>query len=364
MLPVADFRPQVQAETSGTLLVSGIIYPDGTVSRPEVVRLADAAGSAFTPPVAFTPPPGDDYCLDVRGENQTMLAQHCFDVGFVDMETGELEASPYFFTLPGAAAAGDVSEVSISKNQVSLVIVKPSNTPPEVTVVFPNGGETLQGQQTIIWEAADTDGDSLTYDLLYSPDQGQTWTPLAVQLGQTSHNFYADQLPPTREALIRVIARDGFHTAIDESDGPFTLAAPPDNSLGLQGPVMVRPGQTFDVTVRANNLTGPGLFGIQFELNFDPRLLQISQVRIHPDLDLVVEDSVDNPAGRLSVIASRRGQVDNLTGNLTVATITFTAQQAEGEATLTLSDVGAGARGGVRLEISEVGGLLVRVTTP
>ena len=35
----------MQAQESGTLLVSGIVYPDGTVSRPEVVRLADTGGA-------------------------------------------------------------------------------------------------------------------------------------------------------------------------------------------------------------------------------------------------------------------------------------------------------------------------------
>jgi hypothetical protein len=358
MLPLTDFRPLVQSETSGTLLVSGIVYPDGTVAQPEVIQLAGTAGASFTPPVEFVPPPGDDYCLNVRDEDNSVLAEHCFDVGFVDMETGEMEPSPYFFTLP---AAKDVAEVSISKNKVSLVIVKPSNTPPQVTVVFPNGGETLRGRQTIIWQAADADGNPLTYDVLYSSDNGQTWSPLAVRVKESSHVFYADQLPPTYNGLVRVIAHDGFHTAIDESNAPFTIAAPPENSISLRGPTVVKTGQAFEVTVQANNITEPGLFGAQFKLNFDPALLQAASIRIHPDLDLVVEDSIDNQSGQLSVIASRSGQVNNLTGDFPLATVTFTAPQAAGQAELWLSDAGAGARGGVRLEISEVGDLSVRV---
>ena len=75
----------------------------------------------------------------------------------------------------------------------------------------------------------------------------------------------------------------------------------------------------------------------------------------------MVEDVVDNQAGEISVIASRSGQVDDLTGDITLATVTFTARQAAGQAELSLRDVDAGARGGVRLEISEVGGLIVRI---
>jgi hypothetical protein len=359
-LPLADFRPQVEAAGDGALLVSGIVYPNGTVSQPEVIRLEGDTSSAFTPPVEFTPPPGEDYCLNVYGQDDAILTQHCFDVGFLDMETGETEPSSYFFTLPDTDAQ-DVAKVSISKNELALVIVTPSNTAPEVNVIFPDGRETLSGQQTIIWEATDADGDPLTYDLLYSPDNGQTWSPLAVRVKQSTYTFYAEQLSPTHDALIRVIANDGFHTTIDESDSPFTIGAPLENSLSLRGPANVNPGQTFDVAVVANRVTEPGLFGIQYKLNFDPRLLQVDSLRLHPDLDLVVDETIDNQAGQVSIIASRRGRVDNLTGDITLATFTFTARQIEDQAEIYLSEVGAGARGGVRLDISEVQGLSVRV---
>ena len=86
--------------------------------------------------------------------------------------------------------------MAVTKNQSVVVIVTPSNNPPEVNVTFPNGGEVLGGQQTITWEAHDDDGDSLRYDLLYSPDGGQTWLPLALQLTETSYSFYTSQILP------------------------------------------------------------------------------------------------------------------------------------------------------------------------
>ncbi|MBN1220310.1 MAG: hypothetical protein JXM69_15380 [Anaerolineae bacterium] len=360
VLPVPDFRPQVEATTNGTLLVSGIVYPDGTVSEPEIIRLEGNAFGSFTPPLEFIPPPGDDYCLDVQADDHSLLSQHCFDVGFLDMETGQTEASSFFLTLPDTDQR-DVGQVSITKNQLSLVIVTPSNTSPKVNVLFPNGGETLRGQQTLIWEASDVDGDPLVYDILYSHNNGQTWAPLAVRVKQTTYTFYTDQLPATREALIRVIAHDGFHTGVDQSDAPFTIEAAAENSIGLRGPTTVQPGQTFDVAVVANHLVEPGLFGIQFDLNFDSTMLQVDRLHLHPDLNLVVDDTLDNQTGRVAVIASRRGQVDNLIGDFTLATITFTAGQNEGPIQLYLSEVDAGARGGVRLDISEVQGLWVGV---
>lgn len=359
-LSFPESQAQVDSGENGTLLVSGVVYPDGTVSKPEVIKLdGDAFGSAdgFSTGIKLTPPPGDDYCLDVQGEDDALLAQHCFDVGFTDLETGQAtnEPSPFFFTLTDVNP-GDVSQVSVTKNKVSIIIVTPSNNAPEVGVTFPNGGEILNGQQTITWDAFDADGDSLLFDVLYSPNGGASWLPLAVRLAGRQYTFYTSQVIPSQNALIRVIANDGFNTTLDESDGPFTIEAPPENSISLVGPPQVKPGQTFQVDVVANRVTEPGLFGVQFDLSFDSGLLAVESVAGNPSLDLVVDDAIRNDTGRVTFVASRKGRVDNLTGRITLATLTLTAQ-SEGQSYLDLHNVGAGARGGVRLPISQVTGL-------
>jgi hypothetical protein len=360
-----NFQPQTEPAESGTLLVSGVVYPNGTVSNPEVIKLeGDAFGQAagFSPPLKFTPPPGEDYCLNVEGAGDTLLAQHCFDVGFADLETGRpADASPFFFTLPQVKVA-EVEKISITKNQVAVIIVTPSNNPPEVTVTYPNGGEVLSGYQTISWDASDADGDPLSYDVLYSPDGGQRWLPLAVRLTEPTYTFFTGQVLSGNNTLIRVIANDGFNTTIDESDDPFTIEALPENSISLVGPSIVKSGQTFEVDVVANQVTEPGLFGVQFELVFDPVVVQAENIRPHAALDLVVDDTIDNKSGRVSFIASRKGRTSNLTGQITLATLTLTAQQAA-QLQLELSVVDAGARGGIRMPISEVYGLSLEIVS-
>lgn len=356
-LPPAGFQPQVEATGSDTLLVSGVVYPDGTVSRPEIIRLE---GSAFTGSGAtFAPPPGNDYCLDVTANNGSSLARRCFEPGFIDLETGRPEASPYFFTLPHLDS-GDISQVTLSKNRVALVVVTPSNTPPDLTVTYPNGGEILSGQQTITWEAHDADGDALQFDVLYSADRGQSWLPLAVRLTEPYVTFNTGQLKPGSQALIRVIASDGFHTTTDQSNAPFTIEPAAANSLSLRGPATVQAGQTFEVALVAHQLAEPGLFGIQFRLNFDPALLQVSNLTLHPSLDLAPIRMVDNQAGQVFVAASRSGRMPNLTGNLTLATFTFTAT-APGQAYLHLTDVLAGARNGNPVPLPEIQGVYLYI---
>ncbi|MEW5957992.1 MAG: cohesin domain-containing protein, partial [Chloroflexota bacterium] len=360
-LPVGDFQPQAETGEGGTLLVSGVVYPDGTVSQPEIVRLAgDAFSSGFSPPV-FTPPPGDDYCLEVQATDNTPLARRCFDAGFTDLETGQSgESSPYFFTLSDLNRQ-DIGRVSLSKNEVALVIVTPSNSPPDVALTFPNGGEVLAGQQTVTWEAYDADGDSLAYDLLYSADGGLSWLPLAVRLDQPEFTFFTGQVEASQTALIRIIASDGFLTNSDQSDAPFTLQAPAENSISLRGPTAAQAGQRFEVAVVANRVTEPGLFGVQFQLNFDPTRLQVQSLYLHPDLSLVLDETIDNGRGQISIVASRQGRVANLSGDLTLATVNFVAAGGLGETDVDVNHVLAGARGGAPLFLSTAQGLTLHI---
>jgi hypothetical protein len=101
---------------------------------------------------------------------------------------------------------------------------------PVVTVIFPNGGESLSGATTTIsWRSSDSDGDTLTYFVLFSPDNGATWITLATDHLTTSLEVPLDALGKTNVGLIRVQASDGFNTGEDVSDATFiTPNIPPE----------------------------------------------------------------------------------------------------------------------------------------
>jgi hypothetical protein len=229
-LPLTSVKPQLQASSSGALLISGVVYADGSLSQPHIIQLD---GGAFAGPPGFMAPAGDDYCLEAYGHNQALLARRCFDIGFVDLETGQStgEASPFFFTLTEVDPA-QIVRLTITNNssassfdiQPASVTVVPSPNPPLVTVNFPNGGELLSGQATIIWQGTDPDGDPLRYDVLYSPDGGQSWLPVAVHLSESHYTLSTQQLSASQNGLIQVVASDGFHTSLDQSNAPFTIA--------------------------------------------------------------------------------------------------------------------------------------------
>jgi len=98
---------------------------------------------------------------------------------------------------------------------------------PSVTVIAPNGGESLGAESTITWTATDADGDDLTYMVLYSADNGLTWQTLAANWQSTSLTMDTGTVPGSSQGRIRVIANDGVNTASDTSDAQFTVPEKP-----------------------------------------------------------------------------------------------------------------------------------------
>ncbi len=95
------------------------------------------------------------------------------------------------------------------------------------------------------WNASDPDGNPLAYSLLYSTDNGSSWTALASALTATSYPLDFSELPGGAAARIRVQASDGFLTAQDDSDNSFTVGKKGPNVSIVSPP----PGDTFDVAL-------------------------------------------------------------------------------------------------------------------
>lgn len=97
--------------------------------------------------------------------------------------------------------------------------------PPSVTVLYPNGGESLNSGSTIdiLWTATDPNG-VVYVNVHVSFDNGATWQPVAL-------NYYnGGTLPwtipnrPTTQALVRVQALDfANNVGSDVSDSQFTV---------------------------------------------------------------------------------------------------------------------------------------------
>lgn len=116
-----------------------------------------------------------------------------------------------------------------------------SANPPSVNVISPSKSEEWKGLQTISWEANDADGDLLLYDVDYSPDDGATWLPLGSYIMDNSLSVDFDKVPGGKNALLRVVASDGWNTAEGISD--VSISVPKHSpEIELIGPL---DGSTF-----------------------------------------------------------------------------------------------------------------------
>lgn len=96
---------------------------------------------------------------------------------------------------------------------------------PTVTVIYPNGGESLLSASTqeILWTASDPHGVAYV-DIYVSFDNAATWQPIALNYYNGGNISWVVPNRPTTQALIRVDAID-FANSIgsDVSDSDFTV---------------------------------------------------------------------------------------------------------------------------------------------
>jgi uncharacterized repeat protein (TIGR01451 family) len=127
---------------------------------------------------------------------------------------------------------------------------------PAVTLIYPNGGESLSGAVTVRWTASDADGDPLRQIVQYSCDDGATWRGLALDVAGDSFAVDTADLPGGQQCRFRVMTSDGLNTARDQSDGVFTVArkppsavivAPPDGAAPAVGAAITLSGAGSDL---------------------------------------------------------------------------------------------------------------------
>jgi hypothetical protein len=95
--------------------------------------------------------------------------------------------------------------------------------PPEVELLFPNGGEYLQGSVTVLYQATDPDGEELAAHAECSPG-GMEWLPIAIGMPNTGEiPWQTDSFPNSDAYLLRVGASDSHWTVWDTCDAPFVV---------------------------------------------------------------------------------------------------------------------------------------------
>jgi hypothetical protein len=183
-----------------TLLDGGTPTPSGAGAY--TLRIARSGGG--TEDLVFTPEP-----LEAEGEAPTALP----------------------FTLQVASPA-TVTGLALLQGAVPLANRSASANAPLVQVLSPNGGELLDDPTALIsWTGSDADLDPVGYTVQFSPDDGASWTTLAIGIPSLSLEVEREALAGTTQGRFRVQASDGLRTAFDLSDSTFSVLDNPPHLL-------------------------------------------------------------------------------------------------------------------------------------
>lgn len=205
--------------TSGTvaryLVISGTIQADGSSGTLDPGYVVTSSIPTVTPSAE------GNYCIRL-GSSGAILSDYCFLLEFTNHKTETpLTQQTFSVKIPFSEGANE-AHLLVAGTATYLDSVSASAHAPEVLVSGVTAGQTLSGSQPITWTGSDPDGESLSYVVTYSPDQGQHWYPLAVDVTESEFVLDTAALTPGTEEYLRVIASDGFQTSLSEV-GPFTI---------------------------------------------------------------------------------------------------------------------------------------------
>lgn len=232
-----------------SLIVSGIVYTnDSAQLDPVWIKVGE--------PGWENPPLGSEYCLQSLDSGSILLNEVCFNLDFLTPETFEPSDVDIFNVhIP---YSDSISRLKLVEGSTVLVDLPVSANSPEVQLISPAGGETLGAADllNISWTGSDLDGDTLYYNVFYSPDDGLTWSPLAIDLQESSVEINTSRLPGSLAGKIKVEVTDGINTSYDINDAPFsvsgkapkaTIKSPLDDQLFVSGGPIPLYGSGFDL---------------------------------------------------------------------------------------------------------------------
>jgi hypothetical protein len=154
--------------------------------------------------------------------------------------------------------------------------------------------------------------------------------------------------------LVTMLSVVGWLQAPELSQAaPPAVEEPAGLSVEVIGPSSVAISDTFTVDIVASNIPEPGIFGYQFVLNWDDTVFSGVSVTTNPDFPVLAVNNLG--PGLYEIAASREGDVADLLGPITLATVELQANAVTDpdSSLLALSGVKLGRKGGIDVAVAQ-----------
>jgi len=209
----------LRATDPGALLVRGSVTQAGVASFDPFIRL-DAAILDLEPGAV-----GAYQLRLVDGKGQ-MLGQTAFDLSFRQSDPFGGPVDTAYFSDRVEWREG-TRRIELLKDGTVLESREVSQHAPQVALTAPAWGTGFRiGRNVPLhWTASDADGDSLSFAVTYSADDGKTWLPSAIDLSGAAYELPTEGLTPGTAFRVKVTATDGVNTAVAVSEA-FALEQP------------------------------------------------------------------------------------------------------------------------------------------
>ena len=202
------------------------VYPSAKASDGLLSKWAERAA----PTIAEAPPSRDvSYSICLRSSSGVLLDERAIEV----REVPDPDSPDYIgaFSASFPEPSGTVARVELTADGAVIDSRDVGQSTPTISLTSPTGG-FWSNQISVRWTASDADADDwLWFTVQYSWDSGVTWRAVATDLpkepdtDQMEWPMVLAELPAslsTGSSRVRVVATDGFHTAVDTSPG-FTV---------------------------------------------------------------------------------------------------------------------------------------------
>ncbi|MGC9780047.1 MAG: hypothetical protein HZR80_12450 [Candidatus Heimdallarchaeota archaeon] len=162
------------------------------------------------------------YYWDNVGQGWVLIVTNLINETSFLWNTSEI-ADGVHYRIQIIVSDGNISAIDYSED---TFIIDNIPEPSTIDILYPNGGEMLNGSVLLTWNATDPDLDILYYTIYYW--NGIAWIELVNNITTMSYLWNTVTVPKGSFYIIRVNVTDGDFNFSDVSDGVFDINQPPE----------------------------------------------------------------------------------------------------------------------------------------
>jgi hypothetical protein len=194
LLPIAS-APGAQLQSlQEAWLVSGQISPDGTSAS---MHYAWPMSTDSVEPASQ----GPGYRLELRDKSDVVQYSSIFTPTQLIAQDGITQSSQFAFFVPRIAEPGSIQ---LWRDDSHLATLPAASAPPTLQATHTRTGDQI----AVSWQTSSPDGRPVLIALRYSPDSGQTWQMLVLDLTADSLSLDAGKLAGSANGVLEVVANN------------------------------------------------------------------------------------------------------------------------------------------------------------